>query len=215
VNQCGLVIRICDSYEALIFWQVLWSNRNLVQSCIPGDDVPRLAVSSSPQEWGAVGVDLFQRKQYLQAMECFERAYLHREVDVCRAYSLREHARAVPISPQKNGDALAKAAFVVAAEAFMGCAAVAFKDMERQGYFRIAGECYLKNEDNPRAAQAFRNAKEYTLAAQHYRKAGLFDDAIQVIESHREDILPDVAESIVDVVRLVYFRDTQVTYVSF
>lgn len=189
---------------------MLWSSKDLVRSCIPGSDVPRLAVSSSPQEWGATGVDLFQRKQYLQAMECFERAGLHREVDVCRAYSLRERAQSVPISSQKNGDALAKAAFVAAAEAFITCAEAASKDMERRGYFRIAGECYIKNDDNSRAAELFLRAKEYTLAAQHYRKAGLFDVAVEVIQTHREDIPPDVVESIVDVARLVYFRGTQV-----
>lgn len=192
---------------------MLWSSKNLVQVCIPSSDVPRLAVSSSPQEWAATGVDLFQRKQYIQAMECFGRANLHREVDVCHAYSLRERARAVPVSPHKNGDALSKAAFLAAAEAFIDCAAAAFKDGERRGYLRIAGECYAQNDDNSKAAQAFFNAQEYTLAAQCYRKAGCFDDAIGVIQSHKEEILPEVVESIVDVVRLVYLRDTQVKYV--
>jgi hypothetical protein len=129
---------------------------------------------------------------------------MRREVAVANAYSLREQARTIPLGLRQNEDAPSKAAFFVAAEAFIKCADAATK--EKRAYYRIAGECFVNHGDNNKAAQVYLDAEEYTLAAQLYRKEGRFDDAIRVIQAYRDMIQPNVVESILDVVRLVYFR---------
>src|ERR1700683_3352895 len=136
-------------------------------------DVPRLAVSSTPEEWTDVGKSLFQHKRYIQAMHCFERAGMHREVAVANAYCLRDQARIIP-----SGHRQSEAAFLKAAEAFIECAVAATK--EKRAYYRAAGECFVKYGDNDRAAKAYLCAEEYTLSAQLYRKEGSFDDAVYV-----------------------------------
>src|ERR1700736_2747429 len=98
---------------------MFWTRRNLVQNHMPGANVPQLAVSSTPEEWADFGKSLFLNKRYLQAMHCFERAGMHREVGVANAYSLREQARKISLVHRQDS---AKAAFLVAAEAFVECA---------------------------------------------------------------------------------------------
>ena len=136
-----------------------------------------------------LGRNFLIHKQYLQAMECFERAGMLREVDVCYAYSLRVQARAAPISSQRNGNAVAKAAFVVAAEAFTRCAMVATRDKERRAYFRIAGDCYVRSDDNPKAAEAFLEAYKNTPWLPNIiAKLVSSSSAVHVIQTHKEQI---------------------------
>jgi hypothetical protein len=175
---------------------MFWTTKNLVQNCIPGADVPRLAVSSTPEEWADFGKSLFQHKRYIQAMHCFERAFMDREVAVAKAYSLREQARAMPSGHHHHE---------TAANAFIACAIAATK--EKRAYFRIAGDCFASHGDDVKAAMAYLNGKEYTLAAERYRKAGRFDDAVNIIKAHRQEMPLKIVESIVGVARLVYFRN--------
>jgi hypothetical protein len=130
---------------------------------------------------------------------------MHHKVAVANAYSLREQAQAIPLGRRQYEHSSSKAAFLVAAKAFIDCAVTAAK--EKQTYYRIAGYCFANHGDNEKAAQAYLNAEEYTLAAQLYRMDGRFEDAIHVIENHREKMEPDVVENILGVVRLVYFRN--------
>ncbi|KIM79445.1 hypothetical protein PILCRDRAFT_10278 [Piloderma croceum F 1598] len=58
--------------------------------------------------------------------------------------------------------------------AFLDCALAATK--EKRAYFHIAGDCFISHGDNMKAAWAYLDGKEYALAAERYRKAGLFDD---------------------------------------
>jgi hypothetical protein len=183
---------------------MLWTSKNQVQNCTPGADVPRLAVSSTPEEWADFGKSLFQHKRYVQAMHCFGRACMDREVAAARAYSLREQARTMPLR-NHHEDTRAKAAFLVAAEAFLDCALAATK--EKRAYFRIAGDCFVSHGDDVKAARAYLDGKEYTLAAERYRKAGLFDDAVRIIKAHGQEMPLKVVESIIGVARIVYFRD--------
>ena len=139
-------------------------------------------------------------------MHCYDRAGLWREKEVAHAYYLREIARSTPVT---RGDSSAQAlAFIAAAEAFTTSAQDATK--EKKTYYRIAGECYVHANDDYKAAQAYRSAEEFTLSAQHFRKAGKFEDAVDVIRLHKKHITPAVAESIVDVSRLYFLREKQI-----
>ena len=186
--------------------RTVWTYKDQIQNCTPGTDVPQLAVSSTAADWSKTTLSLFNNRRYMQAMHCYERAGMPREKEVAHAYYLREVARSTPVT---RGDSTAQIlAFNVAAEAFVASAQEAVT--EKRVYYRIAAECYVHANEDYKAAQAFRSAAEYTLAAQHFRKAGKFDDAVDVIQSHKDQVAAPVAESIVDVSRLYFLREKQI-----
>ena len=186
--------------------QIVWTNKDQIQNCTPGTDVPRLAMSSTAEDWAKTAQTLFNNRRYMQAMHCYERAGKVREKAVAHAYYLREVARTTPVS---RGDTISQAAaFVTAAEAFIASAQAAIT--EQKAYYRIAAQCYVDSGDDYKAARAYALATEYTLAAQHYRKAGKFEDAVDVIRQHKARMQADVVKKIVDVSRLYFLRDKQV-----
>ena len=166
-----------------------------------GSDVPRLAASSTPAEWADAGKRLFKHKKYLQAMHCFERGGMLREVNIANAHLLREQAY--------TSGSTSKKPFLDAGEAFLDCASATMKDKEKIIFFNNAGGCFVSYGDDIRAARAFYAAKEYTLAAQHYGTGGRFVEALHVIQTHRQDIESDVADKVYHNARIHYFQDTK------
>lgn len=140
-------------------------------------------------------------------MHCFERASQDRQVAVCRAYYLREQARITNTRNSRQSIATHQKAFLVAAEAFNECASVA--SQEKTAYYMNAGNCFEHGGEDRKAAQAYLNAEEFTLAAKLYRKSGLFDEAVDVVQSHKDQIPQDVVDGIIGVARLFYFKSSQ------
>ena len=159
-----------------------------------------MAASSTSAEWADAGERLFKHKKYLQAMHCFERGGMRREVNIANAHFLREQAY--------MSGSISKKPFLDAGEAFLNCAFAAMKDKEKIIFFNNAGGCFVGYGDHGRAARAFYAGKDYTLAAQHYGTCGLFDEAVHVIQTHRQDIESDVADKIYHIARIHYFQDT-------
>ncbi|KAI0696497.1 hypothetical protein C8T65DRAFT_583394 [Cerioporus squamosus] len=187
--------------------RTLWDRKGLVESCTPGSDIPQLAMSSSPEEWAATALSLFNSKRYAQAMHCYERAGLPREKAVAYAYTLREQALAAPENPR--GGSLSRAdAYALAAEAFLASAHDAVA--EKSVYYRIAAECFVSNDDHVKAADAYYAASKYDLAAQHYRQAGKFDSAVEVIRSHKAEMDEAVVETVTEVSKLYFLREQEV-----
>jgi tetratricopeptide (TPR) repeat protein len=180
--------------------RVFWTSRNQIQNCTPGTDVPHLAVSSTPEEWASFGRSLFSHKRYSQAIHCFERANLHREVKVCEAYRLREVARSsVGVALLSNQ----KRAFNVAADAFTDCGEAATGNQKLQ-YYRNSADCYVRAGDDFKAAEAYLNAQEFEQAAKRYRKAGRFDKTLHVLDDHNVNIPEETKEDLWTVCRLYY-----------
>lgn len=193
--------------------QVFWTSRDEIQNCHPGSDVPRLAVSSSPEEWEKSGRTLFSNKRYLQAMHCFERAGLNREVAVSNTYYLREQARSMPITNSKSGMLHRQSAFLAAAQAFVDCSGSAKSAKEKKAYLRSAGECFEQARDDYRAAQSYSQAEEYNTAVRLYRKCAKFDEAVAIVTHNRQEVDEEVAENIIGVARLFYFKGGELEYV--
>jgi tetratricopeptide (TPR) repeat protein len=179
--------------------QIFWTANNLIENCTPGSKVPQLAVSSTPEEWAKSGRSLFRSKRYFQAIHCFERAGMPREMAIAEAYLLRETARALP-GGSKILDVARATAFSRAAVAFIACAEAATD--EKTTYYRRAGECYVQAGQNFEAGHAFLNSKDYTDSARHYRKAQHFDEAVDVVQRHEVDA--SFKETLIDVARLYY-----------
>lgn len=169
-------------------------------------EVPLLAVSSSPEEWEKSGRTLFQNKRYLQALHCFERAGLSREVAVSHTYYLREQARSTAAVGSRKSQQTRITAFLAAAEAFLECATATINAKEKRVYYRNAGDCFERAEDHHRAARAYVEAREFTTAAKLFRLCAKFDEAVDVVKRFRQEIEDDVAQTIFDVARLFYFR---------
>lgn len=167
-------------------------------------------MSSTTEDWAKMALELFNNRRYMQATHCYERAGLAREKAVAHAYHLREVARSTAVT--KSAAAARAIAYITAAEAF--CVSAQEAVTEKRAYYRIAAECYVQSGDDYKGAQAYVNATEYTLAASHFRKAGKFDDAVEIIMIHREQVAEDVAEKITDVSRLYYLREKNLRFVQ-
>jgi tetratricopeptide (TPR) repeat protein len=175
----------------------------------PGEKVPQLAMASTPTEWAQTGKSLFAHKSYLQAMFCFERAVLPREMAVANAYHLREQARSTRSKVQQGRSS----AFIRAAEAFSECALAAVK--QKQIFLRNAGDCFEQGANYTKAAHAYLEAEEFSRAAVLYCRAGMFDEAVQVVKAHRDQMDPLVVDEVIHVSRLYYFKEEKkLKYVS-
>ena len=145
-------------------------------------------------------------------MRAYERAKMSREKDVACAYHLREVAKAKLLADVRAREA----AFISAAMAFLHSAGESADAEEIVAYHRIAADCYAAVGDQATAARYYLLAKEFTQSAMCYRKAGLFDDAVGVIQNNHDDVYkePDsedanVADSIIDVAKLHYLKKNQ------
>ncbi|PCH33046.1 hypothetical protein WOLCODRAFT_62498 [Wolfiporia cocos MD-104 SS10] len=197
---------IADSSDKGDPMRIFWTSKEQIEICMPDSNVPRLATSSTPEEWAKTALALFNNKRYMQAEHCYERASMPREKAVAHAYYLREKARNTPLQPRDNNEERTTV-FIDAADAFWNSAES--KDAgarEKRAYYRIAAECYSMGGDDGKAGDAYRRASEFTLSAKSYRKAGEFEQAVDVVTTHRSDVDENVAESIIDVSRLEFLR---------
>ncbi|KDQ15746.1 hypothetical protein BOTBODRAFT_31632 [Botryobasidium botryosum FD-172 SS1] len=201
-NNCW----IWDSSESGKPMKDFWNARQKVRIVGPNDDIPKLAVESSPAEWKKTGRELFSRRLYDEAMLCFERAGCEFEKTLCKAYSLRAQARLTPDNLLNAGRR--SAAFARAADTFLTCARMA-PEKRRLLCHANAAECFSSAGHHDKAGDAYRDAKEFTLSAQSYRKAGSFDKCVDVVQKHRSSISDEVAESLLDVCKLVYIRENK------
>ena len=166
-------------------------------------------MTSTPEEWAATARTLFDHRRYLQASRCYERAGLPREEDVAYAYFLREQARAT-VKTKRTTDYTRATAFVTAAEAFLQSAAVAAVREETLAYYRNAAECFAEVDELRRAAEAYIRAEEFTLSSQYYRRAGLFDEVVQVVLRHRPRIPEASAAALIYVAKLHYLKESRI-----
>ncbi|KAG6330043.1 hypothetical protein ID866_9046 [Astraeus odoratus] len=201
VTRAQKKLWIVDKSEQSEPMRLFWTTRSLVQAYTPNTNVPNFAnPASKDDEWAEHGHDMFRHKQYEQAMYCFEQAKMQREVKIAEAHYSRDLAWATvgttPPSQQQK-------AFSEAADAFVQCAGEA-RGKERLQYYYNAAECYVHAAENCKAADAYVCAEEYDLAAKHYRKAGIFDKTVDIIQAHADKMSRECADDLLAVCRLYY-----------
>ncbi|KAG9016354.1 hypothetical protein FRB90_003159 [Tulasnella sp. 427] len=167
-------------------------NNGLATSHKPDATVPQVATTSHEDEWAEQAKEYFSKSLYLEAEFCFRKAQMSWWASVAQAYDRRQEAMQLP---EKHPDRAVN--LLEVAQLFDTLA----QDPERTEspetirlLFLNAAESYVVILDHVRAALAFRRAGKYTQAAYHYRVAGEFDEAIDVIKNHF--IEPELAESI-------------------
>ncbi|KAH7337987.1 hypothetical protein B0J17DRAFT_706450 [Rhizoctonia solani] len=207
-NHCW----IWDVSEKAEPMKLFWRQQDLIKECGPNDPMPQLSVSSTQADWAKSGRLLFNKRLYPQAIFCFEKAGLLVERDIAAAYEARKQARLLQAA--KSGDRAARrAAFARAASDFRGCAILSKGKQQISCYLRAA-ECYLQAEDWKAAAEAFYSANDFDMAARNFRRAGCFDEAVDTVNKHKDCVQRTVADDIIGVARLEYFRTNKLEKAS-
>ncbi|KAI6095427.1 hypothetical protein EV401DRAFT_1188199 [Pisolithus croceorrhizus] len=160
----------------------LWVKEGLIDVAPPGTDICQYVQKpSGPEQWAASGYKLFNTGQFQEAARRFERAKYLRQHQIAEAYRLRE----VAISTLQAGER--HEAFVAAAEAFVQCAGDTL-DAEKTGFHREAAKCYALADRVHKAVECYIAADDFSGAAEQYRKAGCFDEIVQILSRHPEKI---------------------------
>ncbi|SJL05399.1 uncharacterized protein ARMOST_08766 [Armillaria ostoyae] len=201
-------IWIADGSETGEPMRIFWTSKDLIQNYTPGSDAPRLASSSTPEEWASKGRELFYRKQFSHAKHCYIRANLPILASIAGAYDLRAKARKV-IGTSRPKVLERCSCFAEAAISFSECAKVTSSSKDSLTYFRISGECFEQADQKYQAAQMFFQAQEYTRAAELYRDLGKFDEAVVIVKAHEDKVSSKVVENVIKLARLTYFSNRQ------
>jgi tetratricopeptide (TPR) repeat protein len=133
-------------------------------------------------------------------MHCFRRAESKLEYNVCDGYDRIQKANRLSVENPKR-----RAIFLEAAKIFKQCAEETSTPQIKRAYYKTLGKCLAEAGKYRKASDAYYLAMEYTLAAQHARKAGDFDRALQIIDNHFVD--SKVASLIRQVSGVQYMRD--------
>ena len=147
---------------------------------------------------------MFTNKRYAQALVAFQRAGRAREVAICHAFLLRENARAVPDDQVRDRED----AFAEAGEAFSACANESQPQQrrERLAYYTNAAECFVQGRKTKEAGGCFVHAEMYSKAARAYREGGHFDEMVEVLEGHADQIEPNLLVQLTKVAQMNYFK---------
>ncbi|KIY72674.1 hypothetical protein CYLTODRAFT_449643 [Cylindrobasidium torrendii FP15055 ss-10] len=184
-----------------------WTILNLIENFkyTPGISVPQLAdSSSSDNEWKKQGETMLLRKNYYNAKICFTRAKLPAMAALANAYNMRQQAWEIPESPPSRlQDRLQ--ALRAAGTAFLGCANDPRGKNHRRS-FNIAAQCFEDGGDTIGAARAYRSAGEFDKSVTLFRDLKEFDDAVEIVEAHREEMQIELVESVYKRARLEYFQ---------
>ncbi|KAF5345183.1 hypothetical protein D9758_009704 [Tetrapyrgos nigripes] len=184
-----------------------WTKKDLIRNLTPGMNAPRLATSSTPEEWAKQGKNLFQRKKYVEAKHCFERALLPDRVAITHAYILRTKAQAIRTDTKADRQNR-KRMFSSAAEAFRSSAKPASRKI-RLELLRLSGDCYKNADELLVAAQIYRDARRFTDSVSCYRDVNHFDEAIDIVKKEANSVDPDTAAQVIRLAKLFYFNQVQ------
>ncbi|KAI5996986.1 hypothetical protein EDD15DRAFT_2528653 [Pisolithus albus] len=177
----------------------LWSSEGLIEVA-PPTDICRYIGKSSPKQWAASGYKLFNAGQFQEAIRCFERADLPRQVRIAKAYQLRQVATSTVRASGRQG------AFLAAAEAFVRCADET-TGTQKTGFYGDAAKCYASADHHLDAAKFYIVADDYAGAAAQYRKAGRFDRIVQILAYHPRKLTESLKQELLYMCVVHYSRD--------
>ncbi|KIO30545.1 hypothetical protein M407DRAFT_20433 [Tulasnella calospora MUT 4182] len=168
--------------------------------------VPQLGASSTPEEWAKQAQQYFSKRLFGEANFCFKKAGMDWWASVALAYADRQVASRLSEKHPRR-----RPAFLEVARNFDRLAqqAGSFDDANNaQLLFINAAECFIAIPDHASAAHSFFKGSKFTQAAYHYRMAGKFDEAIDVIKAHSVDA--EIATSIEYAAKFIYTRKRDV-----
>ncbi|KAF9064527.1 hypothetical protein BDP27DRAFT_1425729 [Rhodocollybia butyracea] len=197
---------IIDSSEKSDPIRLYWTEKDAVRNIKPGTKIPRLAISSSPEEWAHQGRRLFEQKKWAESKLCFERAQQPDRVAVAEAYLRREKAERTGLDTKSNIK-LRNHRFCEAAKAFLECSE--FSGRKRMlDFIRLAGNCYEKASEFVLAAGNYYAAHCLNDAVRCYRNADHYDEAVDIVQNE-QGVDPSLVEGTIRVAKIFYFNQVQ------
>ncbi|KIN94752.1 hypothetical protein M404DRAFT_372448 [Pisolithus tinctorius Marx 270] len=178
----------------------LWSKEGLIDVAPPGTNICQYADKSTPEQWAASGHKLFNAGQFQEAVRCFERANLPRQLRIARAYRQREVAMLTFQASDRQK------AFLAAAEAFVQCAGEA-PDIEKISFYGDVAKSYALANSVYEAVKFYIKANDFAGAAKQYHKAGRFDEIVQILVRHSEKITASYKDELLYICVVHYFRN--------
>ncbi|XP_008236769.1 PREDICTED: uncharacterized protein LOC103335533 [Prunus mume] len=159
-----------------------WKKKCLVQVRQLDDSFAHsMQVASSPQEWKARGIKLYQDHNYKMARMCFEKAgdtFWKRLSEAAELKAKAHHMRTS--NPEMANTMLRRAALIFEAIGLSVSAARCFYNL---GEYKRAGYIYLdkcKEPELERAGECFSLAGCYALAADAYARGNYFSECISM-----------------------------------
>ncbi|KDN37502.1 hypothetical protein RSAG8_10101, partial [Rhizoctonia solani AG-8 WAC10335] len=232
-NHCW-IWDVSDKAEPM---KLFWQEKGLISLCGPEDPMPQFVFSSSEADWAKSGRLLFNKGLYPQAVFCFEKAGLLVERDIASAYQqgsnlsfpqavfcfekaglLVERDIASAYQARKDARLLLvksvdrqtrRGAFKRAANDFLGCAFLSKGKQQISCYLRAA-ECFIQAEEWKLAAESYLSAEQFDLSARNFRRAGCFDQAVQIVKKYRNRLKSqDLVDEILGIARLEFLRKSE------
>ncbi|CAG8555633.1 6929_t:CDS:10 [Cetraspora pellucida] len=176
-----------------------WNHYGLVRTKNDGDPLPNLAKKSNLHEWNEMGKHFFERRQYEQAIFCFEKSENEEGRKLANAYLLRQVARDSILDSDNN---TVKLNFIEAANSFKKCsrpiqAAACYQDIEMHkeagdiyyqwDIFESAAECYVKCKEWQKAGECYEKAKKYADAVTAYKNGGYYNTVVDLMQRQKID----------------------------
>lgn len=161
-------------------------------------------VPSPPAEWLERARHFFLERMFSEASFCFRKAGMGWWAAVASAFEVH---RVAFQSLEADPDPQRHFTLNNVAQEFYELAVSAENRGEVRNsrpLFLKAAECSAVTTNHGVAAKAFFKLEEYTKSAYHYRMAGMFDDAVQIVNAHAVE--PAVAESITYAAKIVYAK---------
>ncbi|CAG8840929.1 28225_t:CDS:2, partial [Racocetra persica] len=173
-----------------------WDHHGLIRMKYDGDGtpLPNLAKKSNLHEWNEMGKHFFERRQYEQAIFCFEKGENEEGRKLANAYLLRQVARD---SIHDSDNDIIKSNFIAAAKSFKKCsrpiqAASCYQDIEMHkeagdvyyewNIFESAGNCYVKCKEWKKAGECYEKSKKYVEAVIAYKNGGYYDIVVDLMQ---------------------------------
>lgn len=73
-------------------------------------------------------------------------------------------------------------------------------------YYANAGECFVQGRRLEEAGGCFVHAEQYSKAARAYREGGHFDEMVEVLKGHGDQIEADLLAQLTKVAQMNYFK---------
>ncbi|KAG8924690.1 hypothetical protein FRC02_010262, partial [Tulasnella sp. 418] len=191
---------IWDSSDKSDPIRLLWSQRDLVNIEEPSEVAENLAVQSPEHAWRKRAYAFFQQKLYDLSISAFRRAGMKMEERIAEAFKARSEAEKLP-----SGHPARPKAWESAARAFDSSQELSSEDEQRR--LRVmAAESYVEIPDYARAATLFLLLGQYTKAVLLFRKAGLVDNAMEVVLTQRAYVDPTVVKQTESIAKVFYTK---------
>ncbi|KAG9047260.1 hypothetical protein FS837_002663 [Tulasnella sp. UAMH 9824] len=173
--------------------------------------MPQVAVMDDPtDEWAAQAKEYFAKSLFWEAAFCFRKAEMSWWSNVAGAYANRQEAMGLA---EKHPHRSTR--FLEVAQTFDHLAQESDVAEDSESWRLLclnAAECYAVHPDHERAANAFLKARRYTDAAYHYRMAGMFDEALEILRAQAID--PELAESITKAWQLCSSKEDYIEFLQ-